>query len=116
MVLFVLRFNATQNSDGLFDAGLVDDDGLKTPLESGIPLDVLAVVVERSGANRLQFAASQRRLKNVGGVNGALGGSCADEHVHLVNEEDAVASGLNFFNNLFEAFFEFAAILRTSDK
>ena len=73
---------------------LLDQDRLEAALERGVALDVLAVLVERGRADALQLAARQRRLEDVGGVDGALGRAGADEHVQLVDEEDAVAEVL----------------------
>ena len=62
--------------------------GLETALQSGIFLDVFAIFVERGGADRTQFAASQRRLQHVRGVDGAFGGPGSDQGVQLVDEEN----------------------------
>ena len=38
---------------------LADEDLLEAPLEGGVLLDVLAVLVERGGADQAQLAAGQ---------------------------------------------------------
>ena len=73
----------------VFDGG-VHDDRLEAALERGVFLDVLAVLVERGGADALDFAAGERGLEDVAGVNGAFRAAGADERVQLVNEEDDV--------------------------
>ena len=67
---------------------LVHEDRLEAPLQRGVLLDVLAVLVERRRADRVQLAAREHRLEQVGGVHGALGRAGAHDRVQLVDEED----------------------------
>ncbi len=60
-------------------------DRLEAALEGGILLDVLAVLVQSSGADALQLTACQRGLQDVGRVDRALRRSRADQRVHLVD-------------------------------
>ena len=89
MVLLVALPHAVQDLDGLLDRGLLDDHRLEAALQRRVPLDVLAVLVERRGADALQLAAGERRLEDVRGVDGAFGRARADERVQLVDEQDA---------------------------
>ena len=59
---------------------------LEAPLQRGVLLDVLAVLVERGRADAAQLAAGQRGLEHVGGVHRALGRARADQRVQLVDE------------------------------
>ena len=77
-------------------------------------LDVFAVLVQRGSADGAQLSASQRRLEHVGGVNGAFGGSGADQGVQLIDEEDDLALRVfNFLQDGLEAVFKLAAIFRS---
>src|SRR6185312_5346825 len=97
------------------DIGLADEDDLKTPLERRILFDVLPIFIERSSADRAQFAARQRRLQHVGGVDRALGGSGSDQRVQLVDEEDDLSGRiLDFLEHGLQAVFKLAAIFRAS--
>jgi hypothetical protein len=108
---FVLLFQAAKDGDGVFDIGLADENNLEAAFEGGIFFDVLAVLVERGGADGAQFAASQRGLEHVGGVNGAFGGAGADQSVQLVDEKNYCPCRVfDFLQDGFEAVFEFAAI------
>src|SRR4029453_6823900 len=51
-------------------------------------LDVLAVLVERRRADRVQLAAREHRLEQVGRVHRALCRAGADDRVELVDEKD----------------------------
>jgi hypothetical protein len=54
---------------------------------------VLAVLVERGGADAAQLAAGEHGLEHVAGVHRALGGAGADDGVQLVDEQDDLALG-----------------------
>ena len=71
--------------------GSLTSDLLEAPLQRRVLLDVLAVLVERGGADAVQFAARERRLEHVAGVHGALGLAGADHGVQLVDEENDLA-------------------------
>src|SRR5207245_1770303 len=86
VVSLVAVAQALEDLDRLVDAGLLDADLLEAPLQRRVALQVLAVLLERRGADRLQLAAGQRRLEDRGGVDRALGGAGAAEVVQLVDE------------------------------
>ncbi len=117
VVKFVALFQAAQDRDRVFDAGLVDEDLLETPLERRVLFDVLAVFVERGGADAMQFAARKRRFEHVAGIHRAFGFAGADHRVQLVDEQDDVAFLFReFVQHGLQAFFEFAAEFRTRDQ
>ena len=98
------------------DRRLLDLDLLEATLERRVALEVLAVLVERRRADRLQLAAGQGGLQDRGGVDRALGGAGADEVVELVDEEDDVAALGDLLHHLLEALLELAAVLRAGDE
>ena len=66
---------------------------------------------------RVQLAAGQHRLEQVGGVHGALGRAGADDGVQLVDEEDDLAVGvLDLLEHGLEALLELAAELGAGDE
>ena len=90
---------------------------LEAAFQRGVLLDVLAVLVERRGADAVQLAARQHRLEQVAGVHGAFGRAGADDGVQLVDEEDDVAAGvLHFLQHRLEALLELAAELGAGDQ
>ena len=106
-----------QDRDRRFDARLVDQHFLKAPLECSVFFDVLAVFVQRGGADAVQLAARQRRLQHVAGVDRALGASGADDRVHLVDEQnDAAGFGGDFLQHGFQPLFKLAAVLRAGQQ
>ena len=116
MVLLVAFADAHQDVDGLLERGLLDHDRLEPALEGRVALDVLAVLVERGGADALQLAARERRLEDVGGVDGAFGGTRAHEGVELVDEEDRVVGVAQLLDDLLEPLLELAAVLGARDQ
>src|SRR4029079_11153692 len=102
-----------EDLDGVLDRRLADLNRLEPALEGGVLLDVLAVLVERGGTDGLQFAAGQFRLPDRSGVDRALGGPRTHERVHLVDEQDDVAAGVDLLEHLLEAFLEVTAVAAT---
>ena len=95
--------------------GRVDDDLLEAPFQGAVLLDVLAVFVERGGADALDLAAGQGRLEDVGGVDGPFGAAGADQRVQLVDEQDGVLGPAHLVHDRLDAFLELAAILGAGD-
>jgi hypothetical protein len=62
VVLFVALAQTTQDFDG-FDTGLTYHHRLEATFESGIALDVLAILIEGGGSDTLQFTPGQGRLE-----------------------------------------------------
>ena len=101
-----------QDADGVFDRRFADEHRLEAPLEGGILLDVLAVFVERRGANRVQLAACQHRLEHVGGIERTLGCARADHRVQFVDEQhDLTGRRRDLLQHRLQTLFELAAIL-----
>ena len=88
VVHLVLLLQAAQDGDRVLHRRLGDEDRLEAARQRRVLLDVLAVFVERGGADAMQLAARQRRLQQVGGVHRAVRLAGADQRVHLVDEED----------------------------
>src|SRR5207249_1064717 len=108
---------AAQDRDRLLDRWLVDEDLLEAPLERGVLLDVLAVLVEGRRTDRVQLAPGEHRLEQVRGVHRALGRAGADDRVQLVDEQDDPAVGvLDLLQDGLQALLELAPELRTGDE
>ena len=115
MVLVALA-QALEDLHRVGDRRLVDLDLLEAPLERRVALQVLAVLVERRRADRLQLAAGERGLQDRGRVDRALGGAGADQVVELVDEEDDVAALGDLLHHLLQPLLELAAVLRAGDQ
>ena len=113
VVLLVALPDPHQDGDGLLERGLLDHHRLEASLQRRVSLDVLAVLVERCGADALQLAAGQRRLEDVGGVDRAFGCPGPHEGVQLVDKEDRVVCAAQLLDDLLEALLELAAVLGT---
>ena len=117
MVRLVLLLQAAQDRDRVRHRRLADEDGLEAPLESGVLLDVLAVLVERRRADRAELAAREHRLQHVRGVDRALSGSGTNDRVQLVDEEDDLPLGiLDLRQHGLQPLLELAAVLRPGEQ
>jgi hypothetical protein len=77
---------------------------------------VLAVFVERGGADAAQFAARELRLHDVRRVRRAFRRARADDGVQLVDEQNDLAfAGGDLLEERLEPVLELAAILRAGD-
>ena len=65
--------------------------GWKRRSKRRVLFNVLAVLVQRGGADAVQLAAGQHRLQQVAGVHGAVRLARAHNGVQLINEEDDLA-------------------------
>ena len=103
---------AAQHADGVLDRGLRDEHGLKAALERRVLLDVLAVLVEGRGPDRVQLAAREHRLQHVGRVDRALRGAGSHHRVQLVDEQhDGTGRVGHLREHGLEPLFELAAVL-----
>ena len=117
VVDLVALLEPAQDRDRVLDARLADVDGLEAPLERGVLLDVLPVLVERRRADAAQLAARERGLEHVGGVHRALGRARADERVQLVDEQDDLALRLlDLLEHGLQPVLELAAVLGARDQ
>ena len=108
----VLLLEPAENRDGVLDARRAHQHRLEAALERGVLLDVLAVLVERGGADHVELAAGQRGLEHVAGVHRAFGRAGADDGVQLVDEDDVAALGLGqLLDDRLEPLLEFAPVL-----
>ena len=99
------------------DRRLADVDRCEAPLERGVLLDVLAVLVERRRADAAQLAAGEQRLQQVRGVDRSLGRAGADDRVQLVDEEDDPAVRvLDLGQHRLQPLLELAAVLRAREQ
>ncbi len=113
----VFLLQAAQDRDRVLDRRLGDEDRLKTARQRRVLLDMLAVFVERGGADAMQFAARQCGLQQVGGVHRAVRLAGADQGMHLVDEQDDLAAGAgHLLQHRFQPLLELAAIFRAGDQ
>ena len=91
VVRLVAALESAQDRDRVLDRRLAHEDGLETPLERGVLLDMLAVLVERGRADAAQLAARERRLEQLARARRTLGLARAHDRVQLVDEQDDAA-------------------------
>ncbi len=116
MELCVPVAESAQDGHGIAVRRLTHRDGLESPLERRILLDVLAVFVERGRTDDVQFAAGKLGLEDVARIHRTLAAAatCTDDGVQFVDEDDqrAVLRG-DLVEHRGEALLEVAAIAGT---
>ena len=116
VVDLVTLLESAQDRDRVLDRRLVDEHLLEPAFERRILLDVLAEFGERRGADHAQLSAGQQRLEHVARIHRTLGGTGADDGVHLVDEGDDLTFGVgDLLEHGLEPLLELAAVLRTGD-
>ncbi len=115
MVGLVAVAQAAEDLQRLGLAGRLDDDRLEPALQRAVLLDVLAVLVERGGADALHLAAGEGRLEHVGGVDRPLRAAGADQGVQLVDEQDRVLGAADLVHHGLDPLLELAAVLGAGD-
>ena len=108
---------AAEDRDRVLDGRRIDGHRLEAALQGRVLLDVLAVLVERGGADAVQLAAREHGLEQVARVRRALGLAGADDGVELVDEEqDAPLALLDLVEHGLQALLELAAVLGAGEQ
>ena len=113
-MLLIPAAQALEDLDRVGDGRLGHLDRLEPALKRGVLLQVLAVLIQRGGANGLKLAAGQHRLQDRGSVDRSLGSARPDQRVQLVDEQDDVTAGPDLLQDLLQPLLEVAAVPRTS--
>src|SRR5207248_660676 len=115
MMLLVLRGRSAEDPRRVRRRRLAHQHRNEAPFQRRIRLEVLLELVVRRGADAGKLAARERRLQLIGRILRSLaGGSGADQHVKLVDEDDEAAVGaLHLVLDPDQAFAERAAQLRS---
>ena len=108
MVLLILGGQALENLHRVLNGGLVHRHRLEPPLQSGVLLDGLAVLVEGGGANHLDLAPGEGGFQDVGGVHAALGVAGAHNVVNLVDHQNNVPQALHLVDKALHPALELA--------
>src|SRR5690606_25390355 len=112
----VLVAQALEDVDRHGQGGLCHLHRLEAALERGILLEVLAVLIQRRGADGLQLTAGEQRLQDVRRVDRTLGSARTHEGVDLVDEGDDVAARADLLGDLLEALLEVSAVAGAGDE
>ena len=103
---------AAQDRHRVLHGRLLHQYRLETSFKRRILLDVLAVFVQRGGADAVQFTARQHRFQHVAGIHRPLGLAGPDDRVEFVYEQnDAPLGLLDLVQHSLETFLEFTAVL-----
>ncbi len=116
MVRFVALLEPAQNRDRILDRWLTNEHRLEAPLQRCVLLDVLAILIERGGADHAQLSTPQQRLEHVAGIHRPLGGAGTNERMQLIDEHDELPLGFgDLLEHRLEPLLELAAELGARD-
>src|SRR5437867_1537515 len=113
VVRFVFVPEPADDLDGLVDRGRVDHDGLESPLQRAVLLDVLPEFVKGRRADALQLTTRERGFQHIGRVDRSLGAAGAYDRMQLVDENDRILGLADFVHHSLQTLLELPAILRT---
>src|SRR5687768_13291547 len=117
MMGLVPLFQSAQAGARVLDRWLPDVHGLEPPLERGVLLDVLPVLIQSRRTDDAELAAREHRLEHVPRVHRAFGRAGAHERVHLVDEGDELPLvRRDLLEDGLEALFELAPELGARDQ
>ncbi len=109
--LFVTLAHALQHQNGFLFVGRAHFHGLEAAFQRAIALHGLAIFARCGGANALNFAAAQRRLQDVGGVQRTFRRTRAHQGVQFVDENDGALALHQFLHDGLQALFKLSAVL-----
>ena len=115
MVFLISSDNTVQDLLRFFCRGFFDLNRLKTPLQSGILLDILMVLIQRCSAYELNLSSGQGRLKDVGGIDRAFRASGPDKCVHFIDKQDDIAGFNDLGDHSLDPLLKFSSVLGTCD-
>ena len=90
----ITLFEAPEYGHRVLHRGLGHHDRLKTALQRGVLLDILAVLVEGGGADAVELTPGKHWLEQIARIHGPLGLARAHDGVQLVDEQQDAALGL----------------------
>ena len=116
MIVLIIAADALEYLNAVGNGRLVYGDRLEPALERGVLFDMLAVLGEGSCTDDLNLASRERRLEDVRSVHAALGVACADDVMHLVDNEDYIALLADLLDKSLHAAFKLASELRSGNQ
>ena len=108
VMLLIIMGDALDDLHAVLNGGLIHRHRLEAPLQSGVLLDMLAVLGEGGSADDLDLPTGEGGLEDVGGVHAALGIPGTHDVMHLVNDQDDVAQLADLLNEALHAAFKLA--------
>ncbi|OPY04407.1 MAG: hypothetical protein A4E66_02593 [Syntrophus sp. PtaB.Bin001] len=108
---FIPLLKPPKDGNSIFNVRFPDHDGLETPLQGRVFLDVLSVLIQSCGANTAQLAARQGRFEHVGCIHGPFRSSGADHRMYFIDKQNNFTLGAGYFlQYCLESILKFSAI------
>ena len=89
MMRFIFFFNTAQNCNCVFHTWLVNQNLLKTTLESRILFDVFAILIQGCCTYHAQLASGKHRLQHIASIHCPIAGAArAHNSVKFINKRN----------------------------
>ena len=117
VVDLVTFFQSPQNGNGVLHRGGIDHNGLKTAFQSGIFFDIFSVLIQRRGADAVEFSPCQHGFEKISGIHGAFRSPGSHNGMEFIDKEDDPALSADYFiENGLETFLKFPPELGSGDQ
>ena len=117
MVVLVTLLQSSQDRDRTCRIRFINHNGLESTFQSFILFEILLIFIECSSTDASQFATSQCRFQDVGGIHCAFAFTCTYKCMNFIDEKDDVTIRLgDFVYDWFQTFLKLAFILGTGYK
>ena len=114
MVILECGLQTLQDLDRILDRGFVHIDLLEAPQQGAVLFEVIAEFLVGGRTDAADRTAGQCGLEQVRGVHRPAAGRTGTDHgVDFIDEQDGFGHAFEFVHDLFEPFFEVAAIAGT---
>ena len=107
----VAFLQTTENGNGILHRRLVNHDRLEPALQGRVLFDILAVLIQRGGADAVELTPCKHGFEHVSRIHGSIRLACAHDQVQLIDEQNDLSLALaDFLQHGFETFFKFAPV------
>ena len=108
---FIGNLKSFDNFNSLIHRRRIHNDGLKTPFQCAVFLNVFSVFFQSGRADALDLASGQSRFEHIGCIHRTFGGSRSHQSMQLVNEQNDAVILNDFLHDAFETSLKLTAIL-----
>src|ERR1035437_7942852 len=96
---FVTIAKSLKNFDRMAKSWLVNLNRLEATLKCGIFFKMFAIFIKSGRTDCLQFTSGEHWFQDACGINCTFCSASTDKGVNLVNKQDDVTAGADFFKN-----------------
>ena len=115
MVRLVFFLQPLQDFDRVIDRRLVHLHLLETTFKCRVFFNVFAILIKCGGTDTLQLSPAESRLDDVRSIHRSLSGTCTDDGVEFIDEQNNIFHLTDFIHDCFDTLLKLATVFRTRD-